>query len=242
MSTAVQLSKQFTALFVGSDDLCDPDLEDCPTSEDLTDYEDYERFTLLLGIMMIFFGYLPAVFFAYPIWYGINSDARTKILNDHFPYFLAWVWMAGSHFLFVVPWHWSWVFLFFSDPPYEGANYDFYSWWLTNLIAPGMLWLVILTGLGWLACIFLEFDKEDDVFLIVYPVIVTGIYLLVGPITVALVIGDWEKAILYFDKLERERHEAEIKRNSGPQVIGGDDIIPEQFPGETDGSTTDAEL
>ena len=52
-----------TALFVGSDDLCDPSLEECPTSEELTNYEDYELYTVFIGIILTIAGYMPFFFF-----------------------------------------------------------------------------------------------------------------------------------------------------------------------------------
>ena len=70
--------QQITALFVGKDPLCDPDIEQCETeTEQLTGYESYERSTLMIGLIVLFLAYLPGVFFLYPIWYGITEKMRT---------------------------------------------------------------------------------------------------------------------------------------------------------------------
>ena len=101
---ALVATNAINAFFVDSSDICDPELEACPTSEELTDYEDYKRFTLLIGIVLTVSGYLPMFLFLYPIWYGIDQTDRTKIRNDHIYYFGSWVYMAAMHFILYVPW------------------------------------------------------------------------------------------------------------------------------------------
>lgn len=199
-----------TALFVGTDELCDPDIEECAATETLTGYEDYERFTLLIGMILTVSAFMPLLFFLI-IWYTdkfTSSASRAKLFSDHLYYAIAWVWTAGSHFIMIAPWTLAWFDLFLlSDAPYEGSMYDFYKFWMEDVLVNLLFWLVVATSLTWLAVIILEFNNEDDVFLVVYPAFVLGVYVLLAPPTSILVSDNWEKAIKYFDATEIDINE-----------------------------------
>ena len=115
--------------------------------------------------------------------------------------------MAAAHFLLFVPWQISWVVLFFSDPPFEGGWLDFYTFWMRDIIVTTGIYIVGATALAWAAVIIIDFNNEDDVFLIIYPAIILGIYVLTAPATILLVNANWEKTIKFFDTTELQLFE-----------------------------------
>ena len=74
-----------------------------------------------------------------------------------------------------------------------------YNFWMQGLIAPYFLYAAILIELLWIGVCVVEWGKDDEAFMIVYPIIFLLIYTLFTPLVVALVIADNHKAINYFD-------------------------------------------
>ena len=115
-------------------------------------------------------------------------------------YFIAWTSTATLNAVMFGPWQVAWTILFFfSAPPYEGFLFSLYGFWLQTLIDGYILWTSIITELLWLTTIVLEWGKDDESFLVIYPIIFTIIYTLYTPLTVALVLTDSWKAMKYFE-------------------------------------------
>ena len=116
------------------------------------------------------------------------------------PYFVGWAGTVGVNLLLFAPWDVAWIILFFfSSPPYEGLMHGIYNFWMQGLIAPYFLYAAILIELLWIGVCVVEWGKDDEAFMIVYPIIFLLIYTLFTPLVVALVIADNHKAINYFD-------------------------------------------
>ena len=187
----------------------------------MTDFESYERFTLLIGIIVWIGAYLPLFLFLYPIYLPLTSAEKTILYNDHLVYFIAWLWSAGAHLLLLAPWNWAWIVLFLlKDEPYEGKWYSFYSFWLRSIIKTFFPWVIVVTTGLWIATIVVDYNNEDDVFLVVYPGIALMVYILFAPITYILIAQNWEDAIKYFDSDERALAEQKQIESDGPQIIG----------------------
>mmetsp|Transcript_25956 Transcript_25956/g.34773 ORF Transcript_25956/g.34773 Transcript_25956/m.34773 type:complete len:228 (+) Transcript_25956:55-738(+) len=191
---------------------CDPTIETCPqvaaetpapVAEELTpveQYEDYQHFTLFIGIALSVFAYVPILIFLYPTWYGITSEHQTILLEKHLPYIIAWAGTGILNLLMFGPWQIAWTKLFFfSSPPYSGLFHSIYNFWLEGLIASFMLYSSILTQVMWIAISYIEWGKDDEAFLVIYPILFAIIYFLYTPLVVALVLHDHQKAVLYFD-------------------------------------------
>ena len=150
-------------------------------------------------------------------------------MDDHLIYMTVWLWMAISHWVLLAPWNLAWFTLFFiSDAPYEGFWYDFYKFWLRDVIVTAFPWVILVTIAAWFSVIVLDFNNEDDVFLVVYPAFAVGVYILIVPLTALLINDNWESAVKYFDANEMEAYKNEKKTAEGPQILGGDVMDEEE--------------
>ena len=70
----------------------------------LTEYEEYEKFTLFIGISLSVFAYVPMFVFLYPTWFGATAEHRAIILEKHIVYFAAWAGTATLNLIFFGPW------------------------------------------------------------------------------------------------------------------------------------------
>lgn len=106
----------------------------------------------------------------------------------------------GLNLIMFAPWDVAWIILFFfSAPPYEGLWHGIYNFWMKDLIDPYFIYAAILIELLWIGVTVAEWGKDDEAFMIVYPIIFLIIFTLFTPLTVALVMADSFKAINYFD-------------------------------------------
>ena len=99
--------------------------------------------------------------------------------------------------------------MFASDPPYEGGLFDFYKWWLENVIVFSSWFLVGITIALWITAIILEYNYEDANFLVVYPAITVLVYSLYSPLSFMLINSSWDKTVKYFEEEEIKKHKEE---------------------------------
>lgn len=214
---------------------CDPATELCPDAEvkpeepktPLTEFEDYESFTLFIGISLSVFAYAPMFIFLYPTWYGTTAEHRAILIDKHIVYFAAWTTTAMLNLIMFGPWQICWTILFFfSAPPYEGLTLGLYIFLLETLIDGYIIWTSIFTELLWIAAIALEWGKDDEAFLVIYPIIFLILYTLYTPFNVALVLYDSYKALKYFDNDFNAAKDAWIANGSIVPVEGEEPAPP----------------
>lgn len=136
------------------ENLCDPEIEECATVEEMHCFEEMEQLTLYYGMIGAVFAIAPLFITIYPFWLT-KTDAQKELLKGtHKAYLFIWAWMGITHALLFGPWIWSWTVLFFGYnqrvETLDDPKYIFYEYWLTNFIVPSVLWLVGITEVMWL--------------------------------------------------------------------------------------------
>ena len=212
----------------GTEDKCDPEIEDCPVRAEQHEYESYETYTLSLGIILSILGIAPLFLFLYPVWYGLSAAQQTMILDKHIIYFTAWLFLAVTHTIIFLPFAIIWLILFFfTSAPYEGGLLSFYEFWLGGLIAPSILFIMAGTWLFFLTDVILEYGSDDESYKVIEPILVLVIYGLYAPLTIILTIDYHERAILYFNAEQRQLYEQDRAAEKQAAAEGQDDILPE---------------
>ena len=110
----------------GADDYCDPTIEQCTKTEELSEFEDFEEYNRFLGQMSALLAFAPLAVFVYPTWLSRTDDEKEKTIENHTPYLAVWAYFVGSHFLVYAPLLFLWISL--QNEPEPHAYW--YAYWL----------------------------------------------------------------------------------------------------------------
>ena len=99
------------------------------------------------------------------------------------------------------------MLFFLSSSPYDAGTLDFYKFWLGDLIAPTILYVMAFTWLLFVTDVIVEWGEDDTAYSGIEPILISVLYGLFSPFAVLTVTGYSDRAILYFDDTKLEEYE-----------------------------------
>ena len=84
----------------------------------------------------------------------------------------AWFWFTGSHTLLFLPYVLAWIQM----SPDGSGPYEFYKYWLGELVISFIVPMFFATELAFIGDIFAEKDLEDFAYTLIEPILIAFFY------------------------------------------------------------------